>query len=748
MNDHISKRLMISVCILQLFISQALGETPEELFNLDLEDFLNIEVVSVSKRPEKSYTAPGTLYVITEEDIERYRLTSLEEALNLVPSVYLYNPHSWIWGGQRGFVSNFSQTLLLINGREVNDLIALEGFISNQFGTRNIKRVEVVASPASAMYGANALAGVINIILKDGDPEFKGVELSVDTGSYNTIETNLIVGKKINDISLKGSIRYFESDEADFLEFVKGPSYSSGWVDGTVANSFINDYENDSSAMNINFQVDFKGLYAGMNYYRNEQSHGLEKLRWDYTDGVDEREFSLYFAGFDDRITPSFRLKADYYYIRNFMWGSYDAGLWPVARLQAPNDTAIYTLPDSVTTSTGQRLAGEDEIKAYYSSFAYYLMDQGIIDSSAITEEEIETYFQHVYANKESDGSIRHRFEVMTSTELTERASIDVGYAFDYIDFAGLAVTDAGIGQGASVDIPVDSSLKKDYYTSYKHGIFGQLYYSLIKDILCLNIGARYDDQEHYGSSFNPRIGMVYQPGKNSTIKVLYGESFREPNIFELSSNPDLDPAELKTYELGIGHNFGGFARLNLTGYHSKIDNFLGSVGSLIGTGVEEVETQTVDGIECKLDIKKKSFSLFLNGALIVNAEQKGTNALTGAREKVKLKGLPKETASLGLSYDFLNYYKVSMISSHRNDYEALSGNKGVSDIVKIKAYHDVKVSLSFDKVKIGGFMWDGYISVNNLFDRINYEANIRRSGPHMFIQEGRSYTSGIRMVF
>ena len=108
-------------------------ESTDALFDLSLQEFLDVEVVSVSKKKENISTAPGTVYVITEEEIRLYGFRNLQEALKYVPSVYLYDPHSWVWGGQRGFVSNFSQTLLLINGREVNNLVAGEGFISRQF---------------------------------------------------------------------------------------------------------------------------------------------------------------------------------------------------------------------------------------------------------------------------------------------------------------------------------------------------------------------------------------------------------------------------------------------------------------------------------------------------------------------------------------------------------------------------------------------------------------------------------------
>ena len=740
--------LAIMLLHFSLSFSEAGSITPEKLFNLSIEEFLNIEVVSVSKKPEESFTAPGTVYVISEEDINRYRFRTLQEALKYVPSVYLYDPQSWVWGGQRGFVSNFSQTLLLINGREINNIIAGEGFISKQFGTQNIKRIEVVASPASALYGANALAGIINVITKDADPRFEGIELSLDMGSHNTTVASLVLGKTIRDLSFKGSFRSYKSDEADFLNFVTGPVYSKGWPDSEYANPHITGYDNGAEATTINLQMDFKGLYTGINYYRNKESHGQEKLRWDYMDGLDKRRFTLLYTGFEGDVNKSTHIKAEYQYIRSYWWGSYDAGLWPGARLQAGNDAEVYNLPDSVTTSTGLTLQGRDEIESYYTSFAAYLIDQGILDPNNITPQEIERYFQHIYTNKASDANQRHRVDLMTTIELDRRSSIDIGATFDYTDIAGLAVTDAGMDNGASYEIPLDSSKKGCAYESKDFGVFGQFNHALIEDRLWLNLGMRYDHHEQYGGTINPRVGLVWQADDLNTIKLLYGEAFREPNIFELSSDPNLEPAKLKSYEVGFAHSFGQTARISLAGYHSKIDNFLASVGSLIGTGVGDVETQVVQGVEYQFDIKKGPITAFVNGAYVFNAEQEVLDPETGIFSTQELLGLPGKKMNIGVSCNFFKYYTLSFISGHVGAYEALSGDSEEPEPFEIKASHNIKLTLSVADVTLAGIPWDGFITVNNLTDRKNYEANIRRSGPYVFEQEGRSLIIGIRAIF
>ncbi len=278
-------------------------EALQELLALDIEDLLAVNVTTVSKKSESALLAPGTIYVITEEEINRNGWRFLQDALKTVPSIYLYNPQSWVWGGQRGLVSNFSQTLLMINGREVNNLIASEAFISRQFATYNIKRIEVMASPGSALYGANALAGVINIITRDADPNYSGVEIALDYGSFNSRGVSFTFGKRLGAWRFSGSGMAYASDEADFTKFVQDTeNFSKGWADNSLAAKSINAYENPSASQPLNLQIDYQDFYLGVNYYKNRQSHGQEKLRWDYTRGEDYREMSLFYGGGNTQI--------------------------------------------------------------------------------------------------------------------------------------------------------------------------------------------------------------------------------------------------------------------------------------------------------------------------------------------------------------------------------------------------------------------------------------------------------------
>lgn len=708
------------------------GPDLEEMMDMDVADLLNIQIITVSKELEDSFLAPGTIYVITEDEILRNGWRFLQDALKSVPSVYLYDPHSWVWGGQRGFVSNFSQTLLMINGREVNNLVASEGFISRQFATYNIKQIEVMASPGSALYGANALAGIINIITKESDPNYTGLETGLNYGSFNSGSTSFTFAHSIKDFRFRGSGMFFRSDEEDYSSFVRDTNdFSRGWEDNQLANKSIDDYENPSKSLPLNFQVDYKDIYAGVNYYYNRQSQGLEKLSWDYTEGEDHREFALFYGGINKEIREDMKIKLEYQHTKSWFWGRYYPGLWPASRLQTSDSVNVFTwAPDDIVDPN--------------VSFAQNLINNGYIDPDNITEEDIEKYFTHIYSNKNSDGSTRQRVDLQFDWQINDKIGLISGYTYDRLDYIGLAVTDAATGEGASFDVPLDTSKREDVYDSFKHGWFAQIKDEIFDDKLWGTLGVRYDHQNFYGGTINPRAALVWQPLKGSILKFMYGQAFREPNVFELSSDPGVQPAKLISYETSYSQQLGKMVRFFCTSYYNKVSDFLGSVGSIIGTGVGQVEEQRVMGTEFRIDAKYKDWHSFINGSIILDAEQDIVDEQTGGKSTQDLLSISRNRINTGITYNFYDNYAFSLLHSFTGSYEALSGNPNVTNTFRIGSANEVNATLSMDSVRVFDHDLSGYFTITNLTDSEIYHANIRGSGPHKFLQDGRAFYFGI----
>ena len=114
-------------------------------------------------------------------------------------------------------------------------------------------------------------------------------------------------------------------------------------------------------------------------------------------------------------------------------------------------------------------------------------------------------------------------------------------------------------------------------------GLFAQDEWAITKD-LTLNAGLRYDWFETFGSTVNPRGALIWHPLKKTTLKALYGQAYRAPNMFELSygtsafgfrSNPDLQPEKVKSYEIVLEQMLTSQWRLNASVFYNRIDGLI-----------------------------------------------------------------------------------------------------------------------------------------------------------------------------
>jgi iron complex outermembrane receptor protein len=134
-----------------------------------VEELMDVEVTSVSRRPEKLTEAASAIQVITGEDIRRSGANSIPEALRLAPNLQVAQVNSSQWAvSSRGFNNVLSNKLLvMIDGRTVYTPLYAGVFWDVQDALlEDIDRIEVVSGPGGTLWGANAVNGVINIITK------------------------------------------------------------------------------------------------------------------------------------------------------------------------------------------------------------------------------------------------------------------------------------------------------------------------------------------------------------------------------------------------------------------------------------------------------------------------------------------------------------------------------------------------------------------------------------------------------
>jgi iron complex outermembrane recepter protein len=142
---------------------------PSALKKLSVEELMDIEVTSVSKRPERLSETASAIQVITQEDIRRSGATRLPEALRLASNLEVAQRDSRQWAiSARGFNNTLANKMLvLIDGRTVYTPLFAGVFWDVQDTLlEDIDRIEVISGPGATQWGANAVNGVINVITK------------------------------------------------------------------------------------------------------------------------------------------------------------------------------------------------------------------------------------------------------------------------------------------------------------------------------------------------------------------------------------------------------------------------------------------------------------------------------------------------------------------------------------------------------------------------------------------------------
>lgn len=155
------------------------------LKKMSLEELMNIQVVSVSRSPEKLSDATSSVQVITREDIRRAGATSLPEALRLASNLQVAQKNSHDWAiSARGFNTDLANKLLvMIDGRTVYTPLFSGVFWNAQdYPLEDIDHIEVISGPGGTLWGANAVNGVINIITRRAR-DTQGLYLDAGGGS-------------------------------------------------------------------------------------------------------------------------------------------------------------------------------------------------------------------------------------------------------------------------------------------------------------------------------------------------------------------------------------------------------------------------------------------------------------------------------------------------------------------------------------------------------------------------------------
>lgn len=666
------------------------GKSDTEFFDLPLEQLIKLNVSVASKTSEPWLGASGTVYVFQRDEIKRYGWRDLKEILSVIPNMDMFYQWSWLPGGQRGFTGNMSGTLLLIDGREVQNLLANEAFIMNNFPAHRIERVEVLQGTNSTLFGGNAAQGVINIITRLSS-ESDATEIGGLVGESNTRQVHGLVNKQIGDWKYGVSTSYFESDldDSQLKEFVfDDQRFSRDPELNAIRSHYRSRFLNQEKNLTFDAKISKGALYAGTNLTQTENNSGIERVAYDFGQGDDsKRGYTLVYLGHSFKPTDRLEGFVEYSYFREYKEKD---------RLKAENANSAETFSD-LTLYTEREDIGPSTRNRIRSQWQYNTGDE---------ENWVFGY----------DGW-----------------HTDIGSKVRYID----------TGNGTQKVIP--DSWPTDKEKSDTHAIYTQYstQWSLPDDnTLKFTGGIRYSDQDFTNEAWLPRLSLVWKSESDSYWKLTYGEAFRPPTIFEFDGVDDesIESQTMKMLELNHSRacHWLGVKWVNISAlYRMKAENFYQKVFDVdLGFWRTDVSGEhSVNGFEELLKWQSKQWNGFV-GYRFVDPDKTTTSGQT------KVLDIPQSKLKIGLGYDFDDHWSLNFFLDHwAKTYTEANNINGIDTTIEaIPSWQTLNVNLASSHWRFSeDTQLDVSFYIENLFNETYYHSNARGANPYQFIQPSRN---------
>ena len=219
------------IAALSAWSSLAQPNNPD-LSQASLEDLMNIQVTSVSKKEQKLSKAVGAIFVITQEDIAHSNATNIPDLLRMVPGMDVAQINANTWAvSVRGFDGRFSNKLLvMVDGRTVyTPTFGGVFWDALDLPLEDIERIEVIRGPGGSIWGANAVDGVVNIITKKASETHGGLVVAgagnVDQG-FGAIQYGGTIG---NSTDYRVYMKYLDQDHLPGLAGRRSTATTSRW---------------------------------------------------------------------------------------------------------------------------------------------------------------------------------------------------------------------------------------------------------------------------------------------------------------------------------------------------------------------------------------------------------------------------------------------------------------------------------------------------------------------------------------
>lgn len=177
----------------------------DDLLSMNLEELANVKVTTLSKREETYMETAGAVFVITRDDIRRSGVRSIPDALRLAPGLQVSQTNANQYQiGIRGQTDFWTDLLLvMVDGRPIyNTTFSGVWWVAQNYPLEEIERIEIVRGPGGAIWGSNAVNGVINIITREAGAS-KGLRITAGAGSEETGFGNISFGASSGNVDYR-----------------------------------------------------------------------------------------------------------------------------------------------------------------------------------------------------------------------------------------------------------------------------------------------------------------------------------------------------------------------------------------------------------------------------------------------------------------------------------------------------------------------------------------------------------------
>ena len=519
-------------CIICLVVAPALyAEETKLLFNMSLEELSKISVVyAASGFKQKTSKAPATVTVITNDELQARGARTLSDVLISVPGVHVsesqiqYNHKQFIIRGLSGDYS--SQVKILIDGEPFYNMQS--SGIANGFHLplTSFKQIEVIKGPGSAIYGADAFAGIINLV------------------SYQQNEMKTNVGGRIGSFD---SYDLFAKHEL----FI-GNSHLQLSFDYSKSN------DDPERIINTDLQSVFDSIFAtsasqapGPIDEHYEVMSAMAKWRWH-------------------------KLSLNYFTWRNFDMGlgggiaqaldSKGSASTKHNQYLAKYDLSDYVDSNLIATFSYKNQWNQSFLNVFPAGSVLPIGADGNLDFSTPTTVAL---FSDGYIGTPSSGGNVTAYRLTHLFNINENHLFRWETGYERLKFNATERKNFGPSVLLGTETVVTGRLTDVSGTPYVYlpDVKRSFYYLSIQDEwqlqpnLQFTLGARYDNYSDFGARTNPRLGLIWQTSDALTMKFFAGTAIKAPSIAQLYSqnnpvglgNSSLQSEKVETIETGMG---------------------------------------------------------------------------------------------------------------------------------------------------------------------------------------------------